>query len=149
MAALLMAAPLTAQARPGEGPGPEGRGGWYQSIPQEKRDAVQKLILEHREKTQPIRDQLWAKSRTLDALSGNSKVEPKEIRDLVDEMVALRAQLREQHKAFAAQVQQEAGVTVPIGRCGMGYGGHRGHDGLREHGYRGGHGGHHGGMTRR
>ena len=119
-AALLMATPFAAQARPYgpcfDGNGPER---WQQSFPEEKREAVWKLMREHREQIQPLRDRLWAASRTLDALEGNPKVDPKEIRDLVNEMVTLRAQLREQHKAFADKVQKDTGVSIPTGDFSM------------------------------
>ncbi|SBW04689.1 conserved exported hypothetical protein [uncultured delta proteobacterium] len=149
LAALVMTMPLAAQARPGgHGPGPDGPGGWCQTLPQEQRDAVWKLMQEHRAKMQPIRDQLWIKSRTLDALSGNSKVEPKDIEKMVNEMAALRTQLREEHKAFADRVKKETGVDLPGAGCGMGMGGGYGRHGGGD-GPRGGHGGgHYGGMNR-
>lgn len=152
LAALVMAMPLAAQARPfghGSGPGPGGPGGWCQTLPQEQRDAVWKMMQEHRAKMQPLRDQLWIKSRTLDALSGNSKVDPKDIEKMVNEMAVLRTQLREEHRAFADRVKKETGVDVPGAGCGMGMGGYGRHDG--DDGYRGGHyggGGHHGGAGR-
>ena len=144
-AVLVMTAPLAAQARPfdhGYGQGQGGPGyGWHQSIPQEQREAVWKLMQQHREKMQPIRDKLWTKSRTLDALSANPNVQPKELTALVDEISGLRAQLRDQHKAFADQVKKETGVDMPGAWCGMGGGGPKGH---RGYGHRGP-GGHHGG----
>lgn len=157
-ALLVMATPFAAQARPGGhgygyGPGGYGGyGGWHQSLPQEQRDAVWKMMQDHRSAVQPLRDQLWTKTRTLDALERNPKVEPKEIKALVEEIGTLRGQLREQHLAFAAKVKQETGVDVPGAWCGMkggNFGRDRGGYGHRGGGYGGGGyghgGGHHGG----
>ena len=152
-AVLVMTMPLAADARPGGHGGGYGHGymqghgygggygpGWDQSLPQEKRDAVRAMMREHWEKMQPIRDQLWIKSRTLDALEGNPKVEPKEISALVAEMAALKDQLRAEHKTFADRMQKETGLDYPFDSCGMG-------DGWRgKHRGPGRHGGHNGGM---
>jgi Spy/CpxP family protein refolding chaperone len=130
LAVCAMAIPLAAHARPfGCGPGFGPGGEWCLSLPQEQRDAVWKMEREYREKIQPIRDQLWIKSRMVDALSGNSRVEPKEIRSLVDEMAALRTQLRDAREAFADRVKQEAGVDMPLYGHGMGRGGYGRHYG--------------------
>jgi P pilus assembly/Cpx signaling pathway, periplasmic inhibitor/zinc-resistance associated protein len=131
VATLLMATPFAAQARPFgpcydvDRPG----NGSPQSIAPEKREAFWKLMQGHREQTQPLRDRLWTASRTLDALEGNPKVEPKEIRDLVNEMAALRTQLHEQRKAFADKVHKETGIAMPLGHFGMRQGSWRGHRG--------------------
>lgn len=124
---LILAMPLTSQARsfgPDGSGGPSGFGGWCQSLPQEQRDVVWKMMGEHRDKIEPIREQLWIKSRTLDALSGNSKAEPKDIQALVTEIASLRSQLRAEHKAFTERVKKETGLDMPGFGYGMG-GGHR------------------------
>jgi len=126
-ALLVMTVPFAAQARPYDQMGGPGYG-WHQSLPPEQRDAVGKLMREHMAAMQPLRDQLWTKSRTLRALENNPKVEPKEIRTLVEEVAGLRGQLRDKHMAFADKVKKETGVDVPF-NCGMrgdGYGRHRG-----------------------
>lgn len=160
-ALLVMAVPYAAQARPYDHMGGPG-GGWHQTLPQEQRDAVSKMMRDHFAAVQPIRDQLWTKSRTLSALENNPKVEPKEIRTLVEEMATLRGQLREQHIAFADKVKKETGVDVPF-NCDMQGGGYGRHRGGYASGYGPGHGGngggygggyghkggnHHGGMNR-
>lgn len=140
---LALMVPLAAQARPfdhANGPGC----GWRQSLPQEQRDAVNKLMSEHFKAVQPVRDQLWTKSRTLSALENNPTVDPGELRALVEEVAALRVQLRDQHTAFVDKVKKETGVDVPF-RCdgrGDGFGRHYGGG----YGHRGGN--YHGGMNR-
>lgn len=159
--ALLIAAPMMADARPfghGSGPGGEcyGRapvGEWTMSVPEDKRDAVRALMLEHRDKVQPLRDKLWVKRTTLGALKDNPNVKPAELTALIEEMAALRKQLRDEHKAYVARVKQETGLDLPFG-CGMkgsGFMRHHGMggpDGPRAH-LGGRHGGNHGGKGMR
>ena len=140
-AVLLLAAPSMAEARPGGycfGSNSHGAG-WRESVPQEKHEVVWQMMREHRKQTQELRDRLWVASRTLEALEGNSRVEPKEIRDLVDEIGALRAQLREQRKAFVDKVQKDVGVTMPLGDFAMWHGDGRDSHGPRGKAFRGGH----------
>lgn len=154
-AALLLAAPMIADARPfghgcgpgdcyGNGPG----GGWSQSIPDDKRDAARALMQAHRDKVQPLYDAIWVKETTLRTLRDNPNVKPSELTALIDEMASLRAQIREEHRAFAVQVKKETGVDTPYG-CGMqgpGFKHYRGMDGDGPGGRHGGrHGGYHGG----
>jgi hypothetical protein len=83
-AVLVMSAPLAVEARPfGHGgqqmgyvEGGSGMhwGGWFQSLTPEKQQTISALFKAHRAKTQPIREQLWVKNTTLDALSPNPKV---------------------------------------------------------------------------
>ncbi|CAK7001018.1 MAG: hypothetical protein DELT_00028 [Desulfovibrio sp.] len=153
VAVLVMAAPLAAQAGPGgsgrhggphygqmggDGPQMMHRGGWFQALAPEKQAAVSALFDEHRTKMEPIREQLWIKRTTLDALSANPNTEPKKIEALVTEMAGLRKQLYTERKALADRVEKETGFRMPYGKGGgFGYG-HRG----RHHkgGYGKGHG---------
>jgi hypothetical protein len=156
--ALVMAAPLAAHARPGaekghggphRGPGMEQSSsrtcpgammqqGWMHAIPQEKREAVFAVLKEHRAKTQELREQLWVKRTTLEALSGNPKVEPSELVKLVTEMSALRIQLKKERVALAERIEKEFGIQMPSGKgFGMGHG----PKGFKGHGGHGGHGG--------
>ena len=138
-AALLMVTPFAAQAR-SFGPC-SAAGSSVNCSPQftspEKREAVWKLMREHREQMQPLREKLWAASRMLDALEGNPKVELKEIRDLVNEMATFRTQLHEQRKAFVDKVHKETGVIMPLGQLGMQQNNWRGHRGERFRGRQG------------
>lgn len=137
LAAPAVAAPATGKpvppAAPGEAYGPGGRA--FSALPQEKRDAFFTIMGEFRDKTQPIREQLWAKKAILRALSGNPKTEPQQIESLVNDMSALRQQLYTERKAVAERVRKEVGIDAPFLAgfgphngmggmgCGMGYGG--------------------------
>lgn len=158
LAVLVMAAPLAAQARPfghsygsGYGPG-DGygmhRGGWSQAVPQEKQQAFYQAMEQHHEKMRPIREQIWAKNATLDALSNNPKVDPKDITALVNEIATLRNQAYAESKAFAAKMRSDYGMDMPSGGMrgyGGGYHGGYGPGGYGKRGYGGGHHGYWGG----
>ncbi len=160
LAAPAIAAPAPDKTLPppaaGEGPGP-WRAPRFHALPQEKQDAFIKIMKEFRDKTHPVREQLWVKKTTLRALSDNPKVEPQQIITLVNEMSALREQLYKERTALADRVKKEVGIDMPMGGfghrgkgfggcgmvgCGMGSGpggyhkGGYGHDG---YGPRGGH----------
>lgn len=141
LAALIMAAPVIAQARPFEqGYGPH-RGGWQQCVPQEKQQAFRQALEQHRDKMHPIREQIWVKKTTLDALSRNPNTDSKDIVALVNEISALRNQAHTERKAFSEMMRKDFGMDMP---CGPMQGGPRGEYG--NCGFRGGfHGGPHGG----
>lgn len=143
---LVMATPIAASAKPwGHGPGymnGQGMGhGWYQSIPQEKQQAFSAMMQAHRDKMRPIQEQIWAKQTTLQALSGNPKVDPKDLTSLVNEISSLRNQAYAERKSFADRVQAETGFNMPYGMGGYGMHG----NGMGGYGHRGQRGGHNGG----
>lgn len=139
LAALVIAAPLSAEARPygrggaGMGQG-QGVGPNQQALTPEKQQALFAMRQAHFEKVRPIQEQLWAKQTTLDALSGNPKTDPKDITNLVSEISALRNQMYTENKAFADRMQKETGINMPCDGMGMGRG-----MGMKQGGY-----GHHG-----
>ena len=138
---------------PGRGPGAmAGMGGSeFSALTPEKATAFRALQREFRDKTQPIREQIWVKNTSLQALSANGKSEPQQLLALVTEISALRSQLYTEHTAFAERVKKDIGIDMPMhGGMGMGMGmgmgkgdgmgsgwGHRGGG----HGGRGGFGG--------
>ncbi len=165
--AAVAAAPADKPAQPGPGAGPGyGHGPWggqgFHALPQEKQDAFIKIMKEFRDKTHPVREQLWVKKTTLRALENNPKTEPQQIVTLVNEMSTLREQLYKERTALAERVKKEVGIDMPMmgrgfhrggmGGCGMVGGdgfGPRGHGkGGPGWGHRGGYGGH-GGMDGR
>ena len=141
--ALLIAAPAVAQARPyghggshyetgGHGMARPGCERMMPSIPQEKQEAFSAATREHVEKIRSIREQLWVKRTTLDVLSRNPKVEPKELTNIIAEMSSLREQLYKERQAHWAKLEKDFGISVPYGEPRFGYGhgpkggGHRG-----------------------
>jgi zinc resistance-associated protein len=144
-AALLIAAPAVAEARPyghgephremgGCGMAGPGYGRMMPFIPQEKQQALSTLMREHAEKVHALREHLWVKRTTLDALSRNPKTEPKELAGIIAEMTALRDQLYKERQAHWTKLEKDFGISMP-------YGGHqyeRGQGGHWGSGHRGG-----------
>ena len=122
--------------------GPRG-GHPFMDLSPEKRTALTALAKEHREKTFPIREQLWAKATTLNALQNNPKMDPQQVTALVNEMTALRGKLHTERLAFESKVKKELGIDLPAGMGGgMGMGGGCGagmQGGMGKHGGWGGH----------
>lgn len=127
-ALFLLAAASVAQAAP---PGcgffrmPCAPGAGQLNLTQEQRAAFDAMAGEHHAAMKALHDQMWVKARTLEALEGNLKGDPKELRALVEEMGALRVQMREQRAAFASKVKKDFGVDLAPGwrggyGCGLG-----------------------------
>lgn len=127
----------------------------YAQLTPEKQAQADAILNEFRTKTAPLHDKMWAKHTELNALSANSKTEPKDISRLTNELVDLRAQLRKEGEALDARLLKDVGLktfygTMPMhggmggmgGKCGGmgsmnmkhggGYGPHNGqHSGAR------------------
>lgn len=67
----------------------------------EDRAAWEALMKEYRQKTEPMRDQMWAKNLEYDALVANPNTKPAEVKAVIDEMLRLKVQLRTEHEKFA------------------------------------------------
>ncbi len=115
----------------------------FKDLSSEKQIALEKMFDEQHDKTEPLRDQLFAKNLELDALSKNPNTQPAQIKQLVNEITELRKNLRTQRQAFAAKVEKDFGIDLQMGyEHGRGMG--RGRDG--DHDKRGrGRNGHNGG----
>lgn len=92
-----------------------------QELTPEQQAAISAIRQECFNKTQALRDQLEAKHMALRALSPNPNATPEQLSALVDEITALRGQLRAEHQAMAGRMRQEAGIAFPDG-FGMGMG---------------------------
>jgi len=121
----------------------------------EQWEAYSTMLFDHRQKMAPVRDQLWAKHLEYDALAANPNTKPAEIKAVIDDMVKLKAQLREERNNFFNQAKAK-GFKPGHFRGHKGFGpGHFGPDGdgfgcgkgnWQGHGYGKGKGGrgHHG-----
>lgn len=61
-------------------------------------------------KTEALRTDMWAKHTELEALSGNDKVDPKYITQLVQDMKEIGTKMRAEREAFETQVEKEVGI---------------------------------------
>lgn len=87
----------------------------------EDRAAWETLWQEHRQKIEPLHDQMWAKNMEYDFLVANPNTKPAEVKAVIDEMMRLKGQLRAEHDKFA-----EAAKAKGLDRHGFGPGFHKG-----------------------
>lgn len=147
--ALLLALALAAPVMAGPG-GPRGdydgyHGGYHggdwgrgydrPGIPPEKMEAFKNIMKDFRDKTQPIREQLWTKRTELNALSRNPNTQPATITKLAEDMSGLRAQLYKERQALNDKLEKEVGINFRP--YGADFGGRGWHDGRGWHGGRG------------
>lgn len=124
----------------GNAAGGYGQGAGAAALSPEKQQAIDVIVKESNSRIMPLMEQLDAKRMELDALSGNPNVKPDTISKLVNEIAALRGQIRTESEARNAKISAEGGVAYGRGygmrgmrgNCAYGNGG----------GMRGGHGGH-------
>lgn len=143
-ASALLAQPKDVPGRPGPATYEE----WYGSLSPEKQRTWEAAWREHKDKMQPLRDQMWRKSMEYDALVGNPNVKPEETRALIDEIAGLRTKMRAERQSFHDKMAQD-GFKRPWGPGpGHGYGGcdgygprhdFKGHRGSKNMGPHGGH----------
>lgn len=100
----------------------------------EDQAAMKALWKEHRQKADPIRDQLWAKQLEYDALTANPNSKHQDIQAVIEDMKKLRVQMREEKtKLFEAMEAKnfdfEPGKNWPCFNDDRGYGRrhHKGH----------------------
>lgn len=135
LAALLLLSSV-AFAGPGHGRGyGPGMGSFYANLTPEKQAAVDKIFEKHQKKFTELREQYWAKSTELDALTRAGKAEKGDIQALVADLGKIRAQIDQEREALGAEVSKETGVKFPAYGYGM-MGGH----GMMGGGMMGGHG---------
>ena len=85
----------------------------------EQRQKVDAIFDTFAKRNQPVHEELRAKHMELNALSGNTKVEPEVISKLVADIKELRGKLLAEREAFHAEVEKEVGVSLP--KHGKGY----------------------------
>lgn len=124
---LLMASSVLAY-----GHGRRGGDGFHYTLSQlspEKQQAFDKITQEYQDKAFSLRQDVWAKRAELQALSGNSNVDPKRISTLVNDIKNLHTKLYEMRKTYADRVENEVGIGFP-GR-GFGHFGNHGRGFMR------------------
>ncbi|MDL2260045.1 periplasmic heavy metal sensor [Deltaproteobacteria bacterium OttesenSCG-928-K17] len=73
----------------------------------EDQAAIDKIFDDHRLKTAPLRDQLWAKRMEYDALANNPNVKPDEIRAIIADMGKIKTQLRTERDGLRAALKEK------------------------------------------
>ncbi|UZP66355.1 periplasmic heavy metal sensor [Desulfovibrio mangrovi] len=85
-------------------------GGMGYNLTPEQQEKFTALQDAYYKKTETLRTDMWAKHTELEALSGNDKVDPKYITQLVQDMKDIGTKLRAEREAFEAQVEKEIGI---------------------------------------
>lgn len=124
-----------------------GMGGGINLAP-EKQVVFDTIMKAHQAKAEPLKTELWAKERELDALQGNPKAEPARIETLVKEAAELKTKLNAERTSLDDTLKKELGIQVRQGgMCPMmGEGGMQ-HGNMMKQGGMGGMKGMHGNMA--
>lgn len=116
-----------------------GMGGGISLVP-EKQAIFETIMKAHQAKAEPMKTELWAKERELDALQGNPKAEPARIEALVKEAAELKTKLNAERTSLDDTLKKELGIQVRQGgMCPMmGEGGMQHGNMMKQHGGKGG-----------
>lgn len=104
----------TAMAQPGgpDGKKPPKKMDQMSRMSPEDKAAWMEIWKEHREKIEPIRDQMWAKRMEYDALVANPNTQPQAVKAVIDEVLRLKVQLRGEHDKLA-EAAKAKGIEHP------------------------------------
>ena len=121
-AVLILAMAAWATAGPGYGRGNCGGPGYgansaYSQLTPEKQAAVDKIYEKYTPKFTELRDQMWTKHSTLQAMINGGQADEKKIGKLTAEITTLRTQMRDMGQAMSDELVKETGITA-----GRGYG---------------------------
>lgn len=115
-------------AGPGYGPGYGCGGpgyGKYNDLTPEKQAAMDKIVGKYRARMIELRDQVWAKSATLEAMTNAGNADEAKISKLVSDISELRGEMWENRDAMTAELEKETGIRAygrgGRGGCGNGY----------------------------
>ncbi|MUM76524.1 periplasmic heavy metal sensor [Pseudodesulfovibrio sp. F-1] len=103
------------------GPGPAGQNPYAQLTP-EKQAAVEAIFEKYRPQMDQLRDSLWTKHATMQAMINGGKADEKKLGSLVAEMRNLREKMGELRAAMNDELTRETGIEAPFGPKGRGFG---------------------------
>jgi len=98
---------------------------YYSDLTPEKQAAVDKIVEKHSAKQLELRDKMWAKHATLEAMINAGNADEAKISKLISEMSALRDQMWENRNALRTELEKETGIVMhnrSLGRGGYGPG---------------------------
>lgn len=125
-AALILALSSWAIAGPGSGRGGCGAPGWgqnpYAQLSPEKQAAADAIFAKYDGQIDEVRDALWAKHATMQALINGGKADEKKYATLVSEIRVLRDKMRELRASLDNELVKETGIMPRAGRFGRGFG---------------------------
>lgn len=97
-------------------------GAGYSDLTPEKQATVEKLIQQHVDKLEPLRQKMDAKLMELEALSNNANAKPEAITKLAEEVADLRAQMRKAGQDLRNTMENETGIQGNMRGNGSGRG---------------------------
>ncbi len=109
------------------------------NLTEEERAAIREMHQAHRDKMEPLRDQLWIKNKEYQFLANNPNTELKDIQPVIREMAKLKGELRAAKEGFKEEMLAKGYDFGPRHKM---FGGNKGgkHHGMGPDGY--GHRGH-------
>ncbi|WP_285905330.1 Spy/CpxP family protein refolding chaperone [Pseudodesulfovibrio pelocollis] len=133
-AILVLALASWAVAGPGYGRGGCGGPGFsgqnpYAQLTPEKQAAVEAIFDKYRPQMEQLRDSLWTKHATMQAMINGGKADEKKLGALVAELRSLREKMGELRADMNDELTKETGIEAPFGRKGRGFGPGFGPDG--------------------
>lgn len=112
----LLALTAMSFAGPGYGQG-QGRGGcgfaFYDNLTPEKQQAVDSIVEKYRGEQQTLRDQMWAKHATLEAMTNGGNADEAKITKLISQMRDIRTKMQANRDAMRAELEKETGMVLP------------------------------------
>lgn len=137
LALVMLFTVTTAMAQPKDKQAPPPAPPQIAKMSPEDQAAMKALRKEHRQKMDPIRDQLWAKQMEYDALVANSNSKHQDIQAVIEDMKKLRIQMREERTKFH-EAMEAKGFDFGPGKHWRGFDDDRGcgkmHKGHRDFG---------------
>ena len=120
-AVLVMAMGAMAVASQGYGRGGGcpafGSNSAYSQLTPEKQAAVKKIVESYTPKFNELRNQMWTKHATLQAMVNGGDADEKKIGKLTTEITSLRDQMSDMHDTMVAELEKETGI-IAFGRGG-------------------------------
>lgn len=116
MAAFAVAGPGYGRGNGGACGGPGyGPGNMYSQLTPEKQAAVEKIFDKYTVKFSELRDQMWTKRATLQAMVNGGNADEAKIGQLTADISNLRQQMWDTRDAMAAELEKETGITAGNG----------------------------------
>lgn len=120
-AVLVVAMAAMAYAGPGYGKGQRGNSmnDIYSQLTPEKQAAVDSIFDKYQSKFSDLRDAMWAKQSTLQAMVNGGQADEKKITSLTKDISSLRKEMRDTRDEMRAELEKETGL-VAFGGAGKG-----------------------------
>lgn len=114
-AVLILSMAAWAVAGPGYGRGGCGGNSMYEQLTPEKQAAVDKIVEKYSGQLSELRNQMWTKHATLQAMVNGGEADEKKIGKLTAELTDLRDKMYDTRKSMSDELVKETGITAGRG----------------------------------